>query len=234
MSRFLFIESNPGIYSSGARALQCCRQLGIESIFVTGNTSDYDNYKGNTLQWTDQVIEFPTNDIEKLCQMVSNLHERKELSAVISFDELYVLHAAQISQRLGIKGPSYTPTRIARDKYLCRLRLREANIETPKFASASSLENLLLASEGVGFPCVFKPRDGSGSLAVKVCWSMNDLKLAFDEWHRLKEQWGSFKPMGSVLLEEYLPGPLYSVEAFTYQNETKVLGIMDRVLRGEP
>lgn len=81
--------------------------------------------------------------------------------------------------------------------------------------------------EKVTFPCILKPTDNAGSRGVVLVQSMEDLDTAYDYAH--KESRG-----GTVIVEEYLQGPEFSVEIMVVSGEPHVLQVTDKLTTGAP
>jgi pyrrolysine biosynthesis protein PylC len=71
-----------------------------------------------------------------------------------------------------------------------------------------------------GLPVVLKPAAGSGSRGVRILDDTDRLQACFQ---------GDLPPEGWVL-QEFLPGPVYSLEVIGYRNEFKTLHVTDLAL----
>jgi biotin carboxylase len=92
---------------------------------------------------------------------------------------------------------------------------------------AKTLEDARTFCQSVGFPVVVKPSKGSGSAGVSLC--SDDTELARVVPGMLTDCADTGE---SLLIEEYVPGPVVGVESVTFQGRTKVLGILDRGVTG--
>ena len=74
-------------------------------------------------------------------------------------------------------------------------------------------------------PVVVKPQKGTGSMNAKLCHTREEAIIHSDV----------IKETGDVaLIQEFVPGPLVSVETFTYGGKTTILGITDRIMGSTP
>lgn len=79
----------------------------------------------------------------------------------------------------------------------------------------------------VGFPCIIKPVDNSGSRGVILAYNTEQLV----EGYKYSVQ---FSDRGTVIVEEYLEGMEVSVETMTFSGRTHILAITDKVTSGAP
>lgn len=84
-----------------------------------------------------------------------------------------------------------------------------------------------IASRGLHFPAILKPRDATSSQGVfKVD--------AFEDIERYLPVTRSFSRAGQALVEEFLEGPEYSVESITYRGKTTVVQITEKFVTPFP
>jgi biotin carboxylase len=86
-----------------------------------------------------------------------------------------------------------------------RSYLSEQGIETIRYAVAWELESLAQAAAEVSFPCVVKPREGVASQEVGLARDYTELAA------HCQAVWQT-RPGQVMLLEEYLEGPLCTLE----------------------
>lgn len=113
------------------------------------------------------------------------------------------------------------------DKLQMITLFKENNVSSPRFYGIGSFDDLERAIEEIGFPCILKPTDNSGSRGVVLLESRENLS---ENYNYVKTSSRS----GNALLEEYMVGPEVSVEVFAEQGEAHVLQITDKVTTGAP
>ena len=109
---------------------------------------------------------------------------------------------ARVAQEMQLPFYSVDTARWSTDKYSMKSRFNDAGIPCAKGKLMTSLNDV----DGLNFPVVVKPRDNSGSRGVMVCRDQNQLAWAFNEAL-------AFTKMDSVLVEEFIEGQEYSIEA---------------------
>ena len=79
----------------------------------------------------------------------------------------------------------------------------------------------------ITFPVIIKPRDAFSSRGVFKCTSINEVNA-----HLEKSR--SFSSNGDILIEEFLEGREYSVEAITYRGETSIIQFTEKFITPYP
>ncbi|XBS69125.1 ATP-grasp domain-containing protein [Acerihabitans sp. KWT182] len=232
----LFIELNPGMESTGAKALRICKNMGILTYVVTSDKSFYDSSLGNPLNDAEKVYEHRTDlyHIIDLVEYIKKLNTTHQFRAVTSLSELYVEQAAFISKALGIKNHNYEAIKLARSKYAWRDFLRNKGYAMPKFIFIKDINGLAYVPDEIGFPCVIKPVDGAASVAVSVCDNLNELNVAYEELINYPGFGRGITLNKLAIVEEYLEGDVYSAEYVVYKHESYCLGFTDRIISGYP
>lgn len=77
------------------------------------------------------------------------------------------------------------------------------------------------------FPLIVKPRDNSGSRGVKLCHDIDELREDINEAYL-------FTKMDSVLVEEYIEGPEYSIESLHQNGKSHVIQFTEKKTTHEP
>jgi biotin carboxylase len=130
-----------------------------------------------------------------------------------------------VAQKLNLKGNSLISTIISTDKFEMRNALTKAGLPCPNFQfySKGKIKNL----EKLRFPIIVKPTDRSGSRGVTKVENAkeinNALKEAIDQSINKR-----------VIVEEFIKGKEFSVEAISYNGYHEILAITDKVTTGAP
>ena len=148
---------------------------------------------------------------------------------VTSSSEYWVAAAGQAARELGLPHPDPDAVRACRDKPTQRARLAAAGLPGPAAVAAATPAEAVEAAAAVGLPVVVKPVAGTGSIGVRRCDHLVDVRVA------AAAVLGDPAPLGlppqpAVLVEAYLPGPEFSVETF----DDRVVGITAKHLGPEP
>ncbi|GHE27393.1 phosphoribosylglycinamide synthetase [Streptosporangium violaceochromogenes] len=219
--------------SSGNALVAAARDLGLE-VAVASYDADDRTLTDEVRSLADAVIVVDTNDQEALERAVLATHRETPFSAVLAGCDFHVPATARLAAALGLSGLRPETVEEVRDKALMRARSSEAGLRTPRFAQATSLDELRAAAEHVGFPCVIKPVDSSGSIHVSRADTWEELRAAFDRLladHSLD--------LGRTLehraiVEEYVAGPEFSADGYVIGGRTTVVALTRKLLGPEP
>ena len=154
------------------------------------------------------------------------LHRARPFDAVVSFTEYGLEPAAQIRERLGLRGNPMAPVALTRDKVKMRSFMNAAGFTPVQFQVCHSAAEARAFRERVGAPIILKPVLGSGSEGIAYVDDPADLAQGW--------AWASGTEGGQVLAEEFLDGPEYSVEALTLSGVHQVLAVTEKATTGHP
>lgn len=148
------------------------------------------------------------------------LHQVVPLHRVVTVRERFLTAAARIDDALGLGGNPLDTVRALKDKSLMRLRaesLMEQGAVRARLMHTPGDVDAFVAR--VGLPVVLKPRDGSGSEDIAIVRDEDGVRSARARVHALP---------GVLLAEEFLDGPEFSVETFTYDGRHRVLALTEK------
>jgi len=103
-------------------------------------------------------------DGDEVAGAVRRLAARHPVDALETVEERLIEPAAVARQALGLPGLSVESARLCRDKPAMKEALRVAGLPCAESAAVSSLRELEMFVDRVGYPLVLKPRAGLGSL----------------------------------------------------------------------
>jgi biotin carboxylase len=131
---------------------------------------------------------------------------------------------ARVAHAAGLPGISIDASINASNKSNMRQVFRDHNISSPLFLSISKnthFDNSILDNTGLDFPLVVKPVDNMGSRGIRRTDNYKHLKDAVAEAFE-------YSKSGNVIIEEYLEGSEYSIDALIYNNKIIICGFADR------
>lgn len=190
----------------------------------------------------ENIIETDTyNSVSLLSDVVAYFESRKTaLDAIGTFFEHTVTQTADVANALGLPGiPPHAARRSSSNKLLMRIACRDAGIPTPKFVIIPSLDKKTLAKgiREVGTPCVLKPIFGSesyGTVKITDGYDIDEIvsEVSANTQTGKKEVFKNFN--GTFLIEEYLPGPVISVDGIIQGDKIHIAGIVEFIMGPEP
>ncbi|MEU1732288.1 ATP-grasp domain-containing protein [Streptosporangium sp. NPDC020145] len=219
--------------SGGAALARAAHRLGARVVTASQDAGDCE-IPAKLREIVDEVLVVDTNDEAALAEAVTRLHRRNPFDAVLPGCDFYVATAARLAARLGLPGLPVETVDSVRNKALMRESVTRAGLRSPRFAEADTTDRLRSAAEHVGFPCVMKPVESSGSIHVSLARDWPQLLRAFTELAQ-DETLDLGRPMGHrVIVEQYVPGEEISADGYVADGVTTVVAVTRKVLGAEP
>lgn len=221
----VFVESNTT--GTGMLALAETAELGCRPVLLTNEPGRYPRLAESDCE----VIRCDTTSLPALRTVIADRFRREELAGVASTSEFAAPVVAELASWLGLPGNSPAAMRTCRNKAALREVLSAAGVRQPEFGVLT--EGFATAAAAavaarVGLPCVVKPVDDSGSNAVLLCATLDELAEHARSILAVRTNSRGLPTARSVLVERYLPGPEYSVEMFGVAGEQVCLGITEK------
>lgn len=228
-----FVESN--LTGTGVRTLRIARELGLHIVFLTGDPARYDVDPATAQairELADTVLECDTQSPEAVEKALRDYH--RDVSGVLTVMEYYVPVATDAARRLGLPGLDPAAAAAARDKLQTRVRCADKGVPVPGFHFVRTEREIDAALADVGLPCVVKPTDESASIGVALCHSRDEVVETVAGIAGSPTNSKGQPRVPGALLEECLFGPEVSIETFTYEGRTRILGVTDKLLGPTP
>jgi biotin carboxylase len=173
--------------------------------------------------------------IDLLADLVREVDGQRAVHGVTTYSEYHTVHAAAAARALDLPGMSVQGALNARHKHRTRLALQSTAVRQPRFAHVADPAQVEEAIREIGFPCVVKPSDGTASLHVLHLRNEPDLGAYLADLADVADYGRGVLRIPDILIEEFVPGDLVSVEACVLApGEIVNLGITDRTLSGFP
>jgi cysteine synthase A len=230
------VECNPNGIAGIANALE----LGHEVTLVTADPDFYVSVsplaKDAFAHERCHVIKSDTAfSLDALEGIVRGVHAENPVHGVMTYSEYHTVHAAHAAKALGLPGASVEGVLNARHKHRTRLVLDGTAVKQPRFAHVKDPADVEAAIREVGYPCVVKPSDGTASLHVLHLKNDDDLAEYLEALAKVVDYGRGVVRIPDILIEEFVPGEIVSVEAAVLQGgEVVNLGVTDRVMSGFP
>lgn len=134
------------------------------------------------------------------------------IDGVLCWDELRMVHAAQVAQALGLPGTDPESAGRCRDKHLTRNALAANGVPQPVSVLVGALDEAGETAKSIGYPVIVKPRALGASYGVSLAHDETQLPAAFAHAESAREDGVPVFERG-VLIEEYMRGPEVSIDA---------------------
>lgn len=133
---------------------------------------------------------------------------------------------ARLAQEMGFVFNSPEVTERCLDKWLMKEALMAHRVPCARGLLLSPGEKVRLP-EGVDVPVIIKPRDAFSSRGVYKCEDLASVEKYIEESR-------AFSSNGDVIIEEFLSGKEYSVEALTWNGETTLVQFTEKFITPYP
>ena len=195
-------------------ALNIAAEMGLETVSVDADPG------APCAARAACFVKVDLKDKEGIEALGRSLVERGGLGGIMTAGTDFSASVAWAAEKLGLPGIPYETALDASDKERMRGRFRAAGVPSPEFT-------IMKDSPEDGYtlpfpwPAVVKPVDNMGARGCRRVENSAGLKAAVTEAL-------GFSRSGRAIVEEYIEGPEFSVDALVYQGEITVCGIADR------
>ena len=153
-------------------------------------------------------------DYEGTCAVVEK-HDIDAIATAATDKPLVMM--ARIAEKYGFPFYSVETAQWSTDKFQMKKRFELGDVPHAQGRLISKVEE----AEGLVFPVIVKPRDNSGSRGVKLCRNQEELKNSIDEALENSK-------LDSVLVEEFIEGPEYSIEGLHHDGKSEVIQFTEK------
>jgi biotin carboxylase len=197
-------------------AISIARSMGLKTVVVDGDP------KAPEASGADRFECVDLKDKERIEALGRELQAGGGLSGVMTAGTDFSASVAWVAEKLGLPGIPYEAALNASDKDRMRRCFAAAGVPSPGFAVFTG-ETAGDAAKGLpfDFPAVVKPVDNMGARGCRRVDSPGELSEA------LEDALG-FSRSGRAIVEEFMEGPEFSVDAIVYKDDIQVCGFADR------
>ncbi|WP_049570458.1 ATP-grasp domain-containing protein [Streptomyces sp. SBT349] len=195
----------------GARTLVLSPDLALPDVREAAAAADL----ALTVDWGDHP---------RLMMAIGHLANLSDRVSVFGFAEPSALVAARANEALRFPGNPHAAVAYLTDKAALRGKVNQLTGAPVRFEHCDRASHLAAVAERVGFPCVAKPRTGFGGQDVHLLRAAADAALLAAD----------LPPEPALIVEEFLEGPEYSVEAHSQAGVHTILAVTRKHTTGTP
>ncbi|MDR3192989.1 MAG: ATP-grasp domain-containing protein [Treponema sp.] len=199
-------------------AIRIAREMGLFSVVLDADP------QAPCVSLADRFERIDLKDKEGIETFARSLRSKGGLSGIMTAGTDFSASVAWVAERLGLPGIPYEAALNASDKQRMRSCFEKAGVPSPAFTvlTGPSLDREDPAdSLPFPYPVVVKPVDNMGSRGCRRV----DTRAGLGE--AVNEALG-FSRSGRVIVESYMDGPEFSVDAIVYHGEILICGLADR------
>ncbi|GHU42270.1 hypothetical protein FACS1894190_11410 [Spirochaetia bacterium] len=200
-------------------AMRIAREEGFTVIAVDGNKN------APCARLADRFLHIDLKDKEGIETAARKIKDGEGLCGVMTSGTDFSATVAWVAEKLRLHGIPYQNALDASDKERMRRRFRQHGIPSPEFiavgADTINPEKFEPPPLPFPFPVVVKPVDNMGSRGCRRVDSPADLENALTSAL-------SFSRGSRVIIEQYMDGPEFSIDAIVQNGEITICGLADR------
>lgn len=209
---------------------QQVEQYGVE-LYVLSGVADDDHWHAGRFFISNSM------DINDLAALATQLHKDFHFDGVFTFAENSVIATSMIASALQLPTIPVDAAVKSRNKIAMRNAHRAGKAPHPDFRLTATLPEALDAASALGYPVILKPTLGSASQFVYRVNNSQEMEEFFPKALTGISEMSQFKNEGitdvlgpnSLLVESYLDGREFLIEAYTWDGVTVLGSVVDRV-----
>jgi biotin carboxylase len=196
-------------------AIRIAKDMGLEAV-----VADADPH-APCVSLADRFDCIDLKDKAGIEALARSLQKAGSLAGIMTAGTDFSATVAWVAEKCGLPGIPYEAALNASDKERMRSCFKRAGVPSPAFLVVSRVPDGGKAAAPFAFPAVVKPVDNMGGRGCRRVDTGSELQDAVAD--ALK-----FSRSGRVIIEEYMEGPEFSVDAIVYRGEITIAGLADR------
>lgn len=206
-------------------AILSAKELGYRVCLV-----DADD-KAIAISKADEFRKIDLKDKEGILQYAKSLQNGSGLATVFTAGTDFSASVSYVCQKLNLPSHTFDAALNASIKTRMRKCFSDANVPSPKFFNLNkdnfTQDKLKEISSLIGFPLVVKPVDNMGARGCRMVRSLKEFEPAVKIAIEVSRS-------GNAIVEEYMDGPEYSIDALVYNGTFTVTGFALRHINYPP
>ena len=206
-------------------AILSAKELGYRVCLV-----DADD-KAIAISKADEFRKIDLKDKEGILQYAKSLQNGSGLAAVFTAGTDFSASVSYVCQKLNLPSHTFDAALNASIKTRMRKCFSDANVPSPQFFNLDkdnfTQDKLKEISSLIGFPLVVKPVDNMGARGCRMVRSLKEFEPAVKIAIEVSRS-------GNAIVEEYMDGPEYSIDALVYNGTFTVTGFALRHIKYPP
>jgi biotin carboxylase len=208
------------------------KELGLRVIFMQHR----DRMLPGHVEAADALFMVDYTDWNLIRPIVDSIHAAYKFTKVISLGEQAMETVGRINDRFGLGGTPEAVSTLYKDKLAMREHLADKGVPSVAAADVTSAADIEEFGRLHGYPVVLKPIDNTASRGVVIIERAEDVAGVWAQALGLRERGdlvlGQFFPVDRYIVEEYIDGPEYSVETFSFDGHHSVVAITEKYTIG--
>lgn len=169
----------------------------------------------------DVFYAIDIKDKNGLLELAKDFNDKHKLDGVFTVGTDFSTSVAWIAENLNLPGIPYQSALNATDKVRMRKCFKKQGVPSPLYVEYSEGMDLKESIKNLNYPLVVKPVDSMGSRGVRRINNFEELE------DNIKSS-VNFSRTSRAIIEQYIDGPEYSLDALIVNGEVHVFGFADR------
>jgi len=200
-------------------AINIAKELGFFTIALDGSRA------APCTGLADQFEQIDLKDKEGIEAFARSIQRKTSRLGIMTAGTDFSASVAWTAEKLGLPGIPYEAALNASDKSRMRECFKKAALPSPEFFTVTQEEIHTETQKhkelNISYPAVIKPVDNMGSRGCRRIDNAEELEEAIKTAL-------SFSRSGRAIIENYMDGPEFSVDAIVYHGEITICGLADR------
>jgi len=192
-------------------AIKIAKDLNLYTVVLDGSPS------APCISMADQFEQIDLKDKEGIEVFARSLLNKTDRLGIMTAGTDFSASVAWTAEKLGLPGIPYETALNASDKSRMRECFKKAELPSPDFYTITKETEPC----ALPFPVVIKPVDNMGSRGCRRVDNINDFPQA-------AKAAINFSRSGRAIVECFMDGPEFSVDAIVYHGKITICGLADR------
>ena len=194
-------------------AIKIAKELDFNTIAVDGSK------EAVNISMADQFEQIDLKNNEEIETFARTIQKKTSRLGIMTAGTDFSASVAWTAEKLELPGIPYEAALNASDKSRMRECLKKASLPSPEFYTITSKDRF--NTNSLNFPIVIKPVDNMGS---RGCRRVDSI----EEFPKSAEDAINYSRSGRAIVENYMDGHEFSVDAVYYHGEITICGLADR------
>jgi hypothetical protein len=226
------MSSSPTVLIVGGKLkiVEKAKRLGLRVLYLQHPRQFTPEHQG----LVDAAILVDYTDWSVVGPLARGAYDAYGFGAVLSLTEPGLVPASRINDLLGLPGNPVSVSERLLDKWAMREHLAWAGTPTVAAALVDGRASLARFGRDHGYPFIVKPSLGTASVGVYRVDGPPQVDQVWHAFAALRDRPADLLcPVDTFVMEEYVDGPEYSVEAFSFDGRHVVVAVTEKLTAGE-
>lgn len=213
-------------------AILSAKELGYKVFTVDADS------KAVAIPYADEFCQIDLKAKDEILKYAEKIKASEGLSAVFTAGTDFSTSVSYVCEKLNLPSHSYAASQNASVKTLMRECFKKDGVPSPRFVNITtddfksgnfhfSDEAFFVENESLSFPFVVKPVDNMGARGCRMVRSKDEVISSLQNALLCSRK-------GEAIVEEYMDGPEYSIDALVYNGSFTVTGFAVRLIKYPP